>query len=102
GPRDGRSTHGSGPTGTNPSTNEQALAIIEKYKIDVPKAVIERLRKGDETPKRGDKRLARVENIMIATPQASLEAAAEVAREAGVAPGILCDSVGGQAPHVAL
>ena len=83
-PGDDPSIIASGPTVPDPSTNKDALGIIEKYAIDVPKAVLERLRKADETPKPGDKRLAQVENIMIATPQASLEAAAEVARKAGV------------------
>jgi hydroxypyruvate reductase len=101
-PGDDPSIIASGPTVPDPSTNAQALSIIEKYKIDVPKAVIERLREGEETPKRGDKRLARVENIMIATPQASLEAAAEVARKAGLKPVILGDSIEGESRDVAL
>jgi len=101
-PGDDPSIIASGPTVPDPSTNDQALHIIEKYKIDVPKAVIERLRSADETPKRGDKRLARVENIMIATPQASLEAAAEVAQKAGVTPVILGDSIEGESRDVAL
>src|SRR6476660_7060775 len=91
-PGDDPSIIASGPTVADPSTNENALAIIEKYKIDAPKAVVDRLRHAEETPKPGDKRLARVENIMIATPQASLEAAAAVARKAGVKPVLLGDS----------
>ena len=39
---------------------------------------------------------------MIATPQASLEAAAEVARKAGVTPVILGDSIEGESRDVAL
>jgi hydroxypyruvate reductase len=101
-PGDDPSIIASGPTVPDPSTNEQALAIIDKYKIDVPQAVIEHLRRAEETPKPGDKRLARVENVMIATPQASLEAAAEVARKAGVTPVILGDSIEGEARDVAL
>jgi glycerate 2-kinase len=101
-PGDDPSIIASGPTVADPSTNQDALAIIEKYGIEVPKAVRERLRTADETPKPGDKRLARVENIMIATPQASLEAAAEVARKAGVTPVILGDSIEGESRDVAL
>jgi hydroxypyruvate reductase len=86
----------------DPSTNEDALGIIEKYKIDVPASVRERLKTADETPKPGDKSLARVENIMIATPQASLEAAAAIAERAGVKPVILGDSIEGEARDVAL
>ena len=92
----------SGPTVVDPSTNADALGIIEKYSIEIPKAVRERLRNADETPKPGDYRLAFVENIMIATPQASLDAAAEVARRAGVTPVILGDSIEGESRDVAL
>ena len=56
----------------------------------------------NETPKPGDPRLANVENIMIATPQASLEAAAKMARAAGVTPVILGNSIEGEARDVAL
>jgi hydroxypyruvate reductase len=86
----------------DPSTNKDALAIIEKYKIDVPDTVRRRLKTADETPKPGDPRLSSVENIMIATPQASLEAAATVARQAGVKPVILGDSIEGESRDVAL
>jgi hydroxypyruvate reductase len=82
-PGDDPSIIASGPTVPDPSTNRDALAIIEKYKIDVPASVLQRLKTADETPKPGDPRLAGVENIMIATPQASLEAAALV--HAGIA-----------------
>ena len=57
---------------------------------------------GTETPKPGDPRLARVDTRMIATPNASLEAAAEVARAAGITPLILGDSLEGESREVAL
>ena len=101
-PGDDPSIIASGPTVPDPSTNRDALGIIEKYKIDVPISVLNRLKTGDETPKPGDPRLAGVENIMIATPQASLEAAAAVARKAGVKPVILGDSIEGESRDVAL
>jgi glycerate 2-kinase len=68
----------------------------------MPASVLKRLKTADETPKPGDPRLAGVENIMIATPQASLEAAAAVARKAGVKPVILGDSIEGESRDVAL
>jgi len=101
-PGDDPSIIASGPTVPDPSTNADALAIIEKYKIDVPQSVLNVLRTNDETPKPGDPCFDRVENIMIATPQASLEAAAEVARKAGVTPVILGDSIEGESRDVAL
>ncbi len=101
-PGDDPSIIASGPTVVDPSTNEDALGIIEKYSIEIPASVRERLQTADETPKPGDKRLASVENIMIATPQASLDAAAEIARHAGVKPVILGDSIEGESRDVAL
>ncbi len=101
-PGDDPSIIASGPTVPDPSTKQEALAIVDKYAIQVPPRVREILRDGDETPKPGDPCFAGVENIMIATPQASLEAAATVAREAGVTPVILGDSIEGESRDVAL
>ena len=102
-PGDDPSIIASGPTVPDPSTSADARAILAKYGITVSAGVVAHLADGSsETPKPGDKRLARVENIMIATPQASLEAAAEVAREAGVTPVILGDSIEGESRDVAL
>ncbi len=50
----------------------------------------------------GDPRLAGNEVRMIAAPQASLEAAAAVARASGVTPVILGDAIEGEARHVAM
>ena len=102
-PGDDPSVIASGPTVADPSSNADALAILAKYGIDAPAPVLQRLRASEEeTPKPGDPRLARVENIMIATPQASLEAAAAVARQAGIAPMILANSIEGESRDVAL
>ncbi|HET9273931.1 MAG TPA: glycerate kinase [Methyloceanibacter sp.] len=93
----------SGPTVADPSSNEDALAIIEKYGIPVPQGVVARLRtSAGETPKPGDKRLASVENVMIATPQMSLEAAAAVARNESLTPVILGNAIEGEARDVGL
>jgi hydroxypyruvate reductase len=101
-PGDDASIIASGPTVPDPSTNEDALGIIEKYGIDVPDNMRRLLDTAEETPKPGDPCFENVENIMIATPQASLEAAAEVARKAGVTPVILGDSIEGESRDVAL
>ncbi|MEM7398131.1 MAG: glycerate kinase [Pseudomonadota bacterium] len=101
-PGDDASIIASGPTVPDPSTNADAIAIVEKYDIDLPANVRHVLETIDETPKLGDKCFDRVENVMIATPQASLEAAAAVAREAGVTPVILGDSIEGESRDVGL
>jgi glycerate 2-kinase len=102
-PNDDPSVIASGPTVADPTTAADALAILEKYRIDGPQAVIAHLRRGDdETPKPGDPRLARATNRIIATPHQSLEAAAAIARAGGFAPLILGDSIEGEARDVAL
>ena len=100
-PGDDPSAIASGPTVPDPSTFADARAVLERYRIDPPPAVRARLeRAADETPKPGDPRLAGAETVMIATPQMSLEAAAEVARKNGVAPLILGDALEGEAAEV--
>jgi hydroxypyruvate reductase len=92
----------SGPTVPDPTTFADALAVLRKYDIREPKAALDHLAAAaEETPKPGDPRLASTSNVTIATPQRSLEAAAEVARRAGVAPLILGDAIEGEAREVA-
>ena len=101
-PGDDPSVIASGPTVPDPTTFADALAILHKYGIGEPRSVIAHLERGlDETPKPGDPRLARAQTVMIATPQMSLEAAAQVAREARGAPLILGDAIEGEAREVA-
>ncbi len=88
----------SGPTVADPSTCADALAIVERYRIAIPPAVRELLASGrGESVKPGDPRLARSELRMITAPQIALEAAAAVARAAGIAAHILGDSLEGEA-----
>jgi hydroxypyruvate reductase len=101
-PGDDASIIASGPTVPDPSTNADARGIIEKYGIDLPDAVSRVLETIEETPKPGDPCFERVQNVMIATPQASLEAAAAVARASGVTPVILGDSIEGESRDVGL
>ncbi|MDP1529812.1 glycerate kinase type-2 family protein [Rhodoferax sp.] len=91
----------SGPTVADPSTCADALAIVRRYGIDLPPAARQLLDSGaGESIKPGDPRLARTEVRMIATPQMALEAAAEVARAAGLAAHILGDALEGEARDV--
>ena len=91
----------SGPTVPDPTTCADALAIIKRYGIEVPATVRALLESGEgETVKPGDPRLAGIETRMIATPQMALEAAAQIAREAGYATHILGDSIEGEARDV--
>lgn len=91
----------SGPTVADPTTIADALEIISRYKIELPPLAMRMLHsRTGETVKPGDKRLEKVTTHFVATPQMALEAAAEVARAAGVTPFILGDSIEGEARDV--
>jgi glycerate 2-kinase len=100
-PGDDPAVIGSGPTVPDPSTFADAQAILRQYGIEPPAAVLEHLRAAkDETPKPGDARLAGAKTIIVARPQASLEAAAARAQDAGITPVILGDALEGEAREV--
>ncbi|MDP2793300.1 MAG: glycerate kinase [Sulfurisoma sp.] len=93
----------SGPTVADPTTREQALAILARYRIDVPAHVRAHLASPRcETPKPGDPRLAGGETRVIATAQQALQAAAAHARSRGVAPLLLGDNIEGESRDIAL
>ncbi len=91
----------SGPTVADPTTCADALGIVRRYGIEPPREVLEVLESGrGESVKPGDPRLARTTVRTIATPQMALEAAAGVARHAGMAAHILGDAIEGEASDV--
>ena len=88
----------SGPTVPDPTSCADALAIVRRYALQLPRPVLEVLESGrGESVKPGDPRLAGNEVRMIAAPQMALEAAAAVARQAGITPYILGDALEGEA-----
>ena len=96
----------SGPCAPDTSTYQDALDVISRHGVKAPKAIAAHLARGakgeiPETPKPGDKIFKRVENRVIATAQASLQAAADFFKSHGVQPAILGDSVTGEAREVA-
>jgi len=91
----------SGPTVGDPTTCEDALGIVRRYGIALPDNVRDVLESGrGESIKPDDARLKGIETRMIATPQMALEAAAQVARNAGFVAHILGDSIEGEARDV--
>jgi hydroxypyruvate reductase len=91
----------SGPTVTDPTTCEDAIAILTRYGIEASPAVMEVLTSGrGESLKPGDERLAQADVRMIATPQMALEAAAGVAAQHGLSAYILGDAIEGEARDV--
>jgi len=96
----------SGPCTADPSTYSDALDVLSRWSIKVPRAVASWLHSGanggvPETPKPGDPIFASVENRVVATAHRSLEAAADVFLAAGVTPVVLGDTVTGEAREVA-
>jgi len=100
-PGDAPEVIASGPTVPDPTTCADALAILARYGIALPPAAEQGLRSGAfETPKPGDPRFAGHAVHMVATPQQSLEAAAALAREAGIEAHILSDEIEGESREV--
>ncbi len=102
-PGDDLSIIASGPTVPDVSTRADALAVLTKYGIEIPATVAVHLNDDvSETPKPGDPRFANVTNSLVATPQKSLEAAARVARDAGLLSVILGNAIEGEARDVGI
>ena len=100
-PGDAPEVIGSGPTVPDSSTCADALRILARYRIDVPATARASLESGAfETPKPGDAVFAGHQVHMIATPRQSLEAAAALARQAGIAVHVLSDEMEGESREV--
>jgi hydroxypyruvate reductase len=100
-PGDEPSVIASGPTVPDATTCADALRILERYRIELPAAARAGLGSGAyETPKPGDPAFAGHAVHLIATPQQSLEAAAELARSRGLAAHILSDEIEGESRDV--
>lgn len=101
-PGDDPAVIASGPTVADPSTCTDALAVLDRHRIDIPPAVRAGLLSGAlETPKPGDPRLAGADYRLVASPRQMLAAAAAAAQAAGVTPLILGDAIEGEAREVA-
>ncbi|HEX2546737.1 MAG TPA: glycerate kinase [Ramlibacter sp.] len=100
-PGDDPSVIASGPTVPDASSCADAIAILQRYGIDVPAGILRLLEQGAlETPKPGDAAFEGHQVQMIATPQQSLEAAAAAARSAGIEAHILSDEIEGESREV--
>jgi hydroxypyruvate reductase len=100
-PGDDPAVIASGPTVPDASTCDQAIAILARYRIGLPAAVMAGLHSGAlETPKPHDAVFHGHSVQMLATPQQSLQAAAALAREAGWNAYILSDEMEGESREV--
>jgi len=99
---DDLSTIGSGPTVPDPSTFQEAWAILEEYDLlgRVPPMVLSHLRQGcdgvlQETPKPGEAIFAHVHNFLLGSNRLALNAAAAAARRLGFTPHVIPEPVVG-------
>ncbi len=104
-PGDDPSVIASGPTVADETTCADALAILKRYEIDIPESLTQALREGVlETPKPGHAAFSHHNTPnqvhLIATPQQSLQAAADAARAVGIAAYILSDEMEGESREV--
>ncbi|POG54965.1 glycerate kinase type-2 family protein [Haloferax marisrubri] len=96
----------SGPTAPDETTYDDALDVLDRFDLDVPKSVRTRLARGSagdvpETPKPGDPVFDRVTNHILADTFTALDAAREVADERGYDPLVLSSRVRGEAREAA-
>jgi glycerate 2-kinase len=101
-PGDDPSVIGSGPTVPDPTTLEDARAIVARFRLDLPAAVSRALDDpGNETPKPGDRIFAGSDYRIVARPADALRAAQERATAAGYECVVLGDRLQGEAQEVA-
>ncbi|MEO8100211.1 MAG: glycerate kinase [Acidobacteriota bacterium] len=85
---------GSGPTVADRSEALDAREVFEKFGMPQPPLLI-------ETPKPGDPRLSRVQNLIIGSNRQAIDAAAKKARELGYRPLVLSTFIQGETRDVA-
>ena len=101
-PGDDPAVIGSGPTVPDPTTLADARAIVAKYRLDLPPAVIRALDDpANESPKPGDAAFATTTYRILARPADALAAAQTRARDAGYDCVVLGDRLQGEARNVA-
>ena len=87
----------SGPTVPDPTTLQDACEVLERYEIEAPPSVAERLNTVDETLKPGDLIFERVDNVLCGGGCPASRAAAERAKKLGYEPLILSTLIIGDA-----
>jgi hydroxypyruvate reductase len=100
-PGDNPALVASGPTVPEAATREDALRVVETWRMDLPEPVMRHLRsEAADAPRPEDPHFARNTVRVIASAAVSLEAAAEEARRHGLEAVILSDSMEGEARDV--
>jgi glycerate 2-kinase len=96
-PGDDSAAIASGPTVPDPTAGEDLTHLADRLRPDLPLAAREVLTAAPEPAARFD-----ADYRMIATPKMSLEAAADVARAAGIRPVLLGDALEGEARELGI
>ena len=100
-PGDDPAVIASGPTVPDATTFADARAVLAKYDIAEPAAVVAHLAaQQTETPKPDDPIFTRTRFELIASPQESLRAAAALALRQNITPIVLSDRIEGEARDV--
>ncbi|MGD9617403.1 MAG: glycerate kinase [Alphaproteobacteria bacterium] len=101
-PGDDPAVIASGPTVPDPTRFADARAVLTKYRIVAPAAVMAHLDTArEETPKPGEPLFEHTRFALIASPQQALAAAADAAAARGITPIVLSDRIEGEARDVA-
>ena len=104
-PGDDLSVIASGPTVADPTTFAEALAVLDKYSLDFPQVRAHLIQGArgtlPESPKPGEALFRRVENRLIGSNQALLEAAQRFWQAQGYRAVILSDRFQGEARELA-
>jgi hydroxypyruvate reductase len=92
----------SGPTAPDPSTFADARAVLDRYGIEVPDSIAERIDRGtngeiEETPGPDDPLFDRISNHVLVGGHTAIEAARAVAEEEGYATRLLSARLRGEA-----
>ncbi len=102
-PGDDPAVIGSGPTVADPTTLADARAIVRKYRLELPAAVLHALENpANESPKPGGAAFAVADYRIVARPADALKAAEARARAAGFDCIVLGDRLQGEAREVAV
>ena len=100
-PGDNLALVASGPTIPDRSTAADALRLIDRYRLDLPEAVMRHIREGRyPAPEPDSACFAGNEGHLVASACFSLEAAAKAACNAGIEAVILSDAIEGEASEI--
>jgi hydroxypyruvate reductase len=73
----------SGPTAPDPTTKDDALDIIRKYKLSLPSSILDALSSNPETPKADNPIFSRVQNVIVGDNALAVQAVLEQAEREG-------------------